>query len=142
MTPQTSSYGVRITIPAKFPDAVAKVRAALGGEGFGVLCQIDVAATMKEKLNVDFKPYVILGACNPRLAFQALSGEPDIGLLLPCNVIVYADDREGRSVVAVIDPVEALGITGNESLRPIAQEVRTRLVRVLEAVAGSDASPA
>lgn len=93
-----------------------------------------MAATLKKKLDVDFRPYVILGACNPPLAYRALTAERDIGLLLPCNVVVYADDTPGRSVVAVMDPVEALALTGNEEIRPLAEEVKLRLSRVLEAL--------
>jgi len=93
-----------------------------------------VAATLKKKLDVDFRPYVILGACNPPLAYRALTAERDIGLLLPCNVVVYADDMPGRSVVAVMDPVEALQLSGNEEIRPLAEDVKARLTRVLEAI--------
>jgi uncharacterized protein (DUF302 family) len=89
---------------------------------------------MKKKLDVDFRPYVILGACNPPLAYKALTAERDIGLLLPCNVIVYADDTPGRSVVAAMDPVEALKLADNPDMHPLAEEVRARLTRVLEAV--------
>ena len=86
---------------------------------------------------MDFRPYVILGACNPPLAHRALSAEPDIGLLLPCNVVVYAADAPGHSVVAAIDPVEALKLTGNDEIAPVADEVRRRLVRALESIAAS-----
>jgi len=135
MVEQTTRYGIGITVPVNYSRAVESVRAALAAEGFGVLTEIDVAATLKAKLGVDFRPYVILGACNPPLAHRALSAERDIGLLLPCNVIVYADDTPGRSVVAAMDPVEALQLTGRDDIRPIAEEVRTRLTRALEAVA-------
>ena len=100
----------------------------------GVLTEIDVRATLRKKLDVDFRPYIILGACNPPLAHRALSAERDIGLLLPCNVIVYAGDESGTSVVAAMDPIEALQLTGNDDIRPIATEVRARLERVLKAV--------
>ena len=110
------------------------LKEALAAEGFGVLTEIDVAATLKKKLDVDFRPYVILGACNPPLAYRALTAERDIGLLLPCNVVVYADDTPGRSVVAVMDPVEALQLTGNEDIRSLAEDVKARLTRVLEAI--------
>ena len=99
-----------------------------------------MAATLKKKLDVDFRPYVILGACNPPLAHRALLAERDIGLLLPCNVIVYADDAPGRSVVEALDPVEALSLTGNDDLRPFAEEVKGRLVRALHAVERTDAA--
>jgi uncharacterized protein (DUF302 family) len=134
MVAQTSLYGISTTIPVNYDEAVQRTKDALAAEGFGVLSEIDVAATMKKKLNVDFRPYVILGACNPPLAFQALTAERDIGLLLPCNVIVYADDDPAKSVVSVMDPVEALKLTGNDEIRPIAEDVRARLTRVLEAL--------
>jgi len=130
----STSYGIRTVVPFGYADAVDRTKEALAGEGFGVLCEIDVAATLKKKLDVDFKPYVILGACNPPLAYRALTAEPDIGLLLPCNVVVYAADTPGRSVVAAMDPVEALKLTGNAEIAPLAGDVRARLVRVLEAV--------
>ncbi|HMA01359.1 MAG TPA: DUF302 domain-containing protein, partial [Gemmatimonadaceae bacterium] len=103
-------------------------------EGFGVLSEIDVAATLEKKLGVNFRPYVILGACNPPLAHRALEAELDIGLLLPCNVIVYAADQPGHSVVAVLDPVEALRLSGNDAIRPIAEEVKSRLTRMLDEI--------
>ena len=134
MVAETSRYGVGLTIALNFERAVERVKEALAAEGFGILCEIDVAATMKKKLDVDFRPYVILGACNPPLAHRALTAERDIGLLLPCNVIVYADDSPGRSVVAAMDPVVALGVTGNTSLQPVAEDVRSRLIRALDAV--------
>ena len=134
MVSQTTRYGISTTIPLDYDAAVARTKAALAAEGFGVLSEIDVAATMKKKLDVDFRPYVILGACNPPLAHRALTAERDIGLLLPCNVVVYADDVPGRSVVAAMDPVEALQLTGNDSIGPVAEEVKARLTRVLEAI--------
>jgi uncharacterized protein (DUF302 family) len=117
-----------------YEQAVERTRQALAAEGFGVLTEIDVAATLKKKLAVDFRPYIILGACNPPLAHRALTAERDIGLLLPCNVVVYAADEPGKSVVAAMDPVAALALTGNEQVRPVATEVRARLERVLAAV--------
>jgi uncharacterized protein (DUF302 family) len=131
---QTTLYGISTTIPVGYADAVERVRRALADEGFGVLTEIDVRATMKKKLDVEFRPYVILGACNPPFAFQALTAEPEIGLLLPCNVIVYAGDAPNTSVVSAIDPIAALELTGNEAVKPIAHEVRVRLERVLAAV--------
>jgi uncharacterized protein (DUF302 family) len=134
MIAQTTRYGISTTVPLDYDHAVATTKEALATEGFGVLSEIDVAATMKKKLDVEFRPYVILGACNPPLAHRALTAERDIGLLLPCNVIVYADDIPGRSVVAAMDPVEALQLTGNEDIRPLAEDVKARLTRVLEAI--------
>lgn len=134
MIQQSTRYGMSTTVPLAYDDAVARTKDALASEGFGVLSEIDVAATLKKKLEVDFRPYVILGACNPPLAYKALTAERDIGLLLPCNVIVYADDEPGRSVVAAMDPVPALELTGNERIGPVARDVRARLERVLEAV--------
>jgi len=134
MIAQTTRYGIGTTIPLPYEQAVARTKEALAAEGFGILAEIDVAATLKQKLGVDFRPYVILGACNPQLAHRALSAERDIGLLLPCNVVVYAADVPGRSVVAAMDPVEALRLTGNDVITPVADEARQRLVRALESL--------
>lgn len=134
MIEQKTRYGMSTTISLPYELAAERARQALAAEGFGILAEMDIAATLKKKLNVDFRPYVILGACNPPLAHQALLAEPDIGLLLPCNVIVYATDDPGQSVVAAMDPVEALSLTGNESIRSIAEDVKARLRRVLESV--------
>jgi len=139
MIAQTTPYGMSTTVPLEYGVAVERARTALAGEGFGILAEIDVAATLKNKLNVDFRPYVILGACNPPLAHRALLAERDIGLLLPCNVVVYAADEPGHSVVAAMDPVQALQLTGNPNIGAIAEEVRARLHRMLEAVERSAA---
>lgn len=128
-------YGHHIEIPGPFDRAVERVLAALKAEGFGALSDIDIQKAMKEKLGKDMPAYRILGACNPPLAHQALTAERDIGLLLPCNVVVYAADAAGRSVVAAIDPVAALALTGNDAVAPLATEVRARLERALGAVA-------
>ena len=143
MIEQTTKYGISTTVSADYETSLARTRDALANQGFGVLTEIDVRATMKKKLDVDFKPYTILGACMPAFAYEALSVEPDIGLLLPCNVIVYAGDEPGTSVVAAMDPVAALALTDNPDVRPIATSVRMRLERALDEVAnGSRAAVA
>lgn len=114
------------------PDAVARVREELEVEGFGVLTEIDVQATLKEKLDIDGEPYVILGACNPSLAHQALEAEPDLGVLLPCNVVVY--ERGGVTHVSAVDAERMLSIVGSDALAPIAEDVRARLSAVVERV--------
>jgi uncharacterized protein (DUF302 family) len=134
MVSQTTRYGIATTVALDVPQAIARTKDELAREGFGVLSEIDIAATLKRKLDVAFRPYVILGACNPPLAYKALTAETDLGLLLPCNVVVYAADLPGQTVVAAMDPVEALALTGNEAIRPIAEEVKARLTRVLERV--------
>jgi uncharacterized protein (DUF302 family) len=134
MIHQTTPYGLGTTVALPYDQAVAAIREALSAEGFGVLSELDVAATLGQKLGVEFRPYVILGACNPLLAYQALTAERDIGLLLPCNVIVYAADEPGKSVVAALDPLEVLQLAGNDAVGPLAHEVRHKLERVLEEV--------
>lgn len=134
MVEQTTPYGISTSVPLSYEQAVERTKEELAKEGFGVLSEIDVSATLQKKLNVDFRPYIILGACNPPLAHRALTAEQDIGLLLPCNVVVYAADEEGRSVVAAMDPVAALGLTGNRSIEPVAQDVKQRLQRALTAL--------
>lgn len=128
---QQTPYGLNIQVALPYEVAVERAREELSKEGFGILTEIDVRATFKKKLDVDFRPYVILGACNPPLAHRALSAEPDIGLLLPCNVIVYAGDTPDSTNVVAIDPVVQLGITGNAELGSVAADVRQRLERVL-----------
>jgi uncharacterized protein (DUF302 family) len=131
---QTTPYGLAVTVPLAYEQAVEAARAALATEGFGVLTEIDMRATLKKKLDAEFRPYVVLGACNPPLAHRALTAERDIGLLLPCNVIVYAGDEPGTSVVAALDPVPMLGLAARADLAPVAADVRARMTRVLEAV--------
>jgi uncharacterized protein (DUF302 family) len=137
MVEQTTRYGIGTTVELPYEAAVARVREELGKEGFGVLTEIDVAATLKNKLDVAFRPYIILGACNPPLAHRALSAETDIGLLLPCNVVVYAAEQEGRSVVAAMDPDAALSLADNPQIAELATEVKERLQRVLERVSAA-----
>jgi len=126
------AYRVRLNLP--YDQAVDKVTAALKEEGFGVLTEIDVKATLKKKLDADFRNYVILGACNPPLAHRALATDLEIGLLLPCNVIVYEDN--GASVVSILDPISMLGVVENPEIDPVADEARTRLERVAQALGG------
>lgn len=134
MIEQTTPYGIAATIEMDYGRAVERTKEELAKEGFGVLSEIDIAATLKKKLGVDFPPYVILGACNPPLAHRALLAERDLGLLLPCNVVVYATEQPGRSVVAAMDPEAALALTGNAQVGEVAREVRARLERVLAGV--------
>lgn len=128
------AYGFKRTLDATVEEADARVREELKKEGFGVLTEIDVKSTLKQKLGVDFRPYRILGACNPPLAHRAMSEEVDLGLLLPCNVIVYQGDQAGTAVVAILDPVKQLGVSGRSDLGPLAEDVRARMKRVLEAL--------
>ena len=124
-------YGFGCRLPLDIATAKAEAIAALKQEGFGVLTEIDVQATLKAKLGVDYRPYVILGACNPQLAYQGLQVEPELGLLLPCNVIVY-DNGDQTSTVSIVDPFQMLGVVHNPALEPIAIEANTRLRRVLD----------
>jgi uncharacterized protein (DUF302 family) len=129
-----SAVGAHYTLSAEtalpFDEVVARVRDELKAEGFGVLCEIDVQATLRAKLGVEREPYLILGACNPPLAHRALEAEPELGVLLPCNVIVYVEADETH--LAAIDPERMLSIVENEALAPTAAEVRRRLARVVE----------
>ncbi len=126
---QALEYGFGRDLADPYPVVLPRVREALESEGFGVITEIDVRKTMKEKLGVDGRPHVILGACNPRFAHEALGFEADLGLLLPCNVVVYEMDAGTR--VAVINAGAMLGMVGNERLVPIAEQVQERLDRVL-----------
>jgi len=130
----TTKWGFGTTVPLPFDQAVERTKDALAREGFGVLTEIDVRATLKKKLDVDFRPYVIFGACNPPLAHRALSADLEIGLLLPCNVIVYATDNANESMVSVMDPEAALSITGRDDIAPLAREVSQRMHRVVESL--------
>ena len=127
-------YAMKREVNLPVEEAEERVRLALGEEGFGVLTQIDLTSVFQKKLGKSIRPYRIFGACNPVLAHQAITTETDIGLLLPCNVIVYEGEGEGTCVVAAIDPVAQLGIAGREDLLPIAEDVKARLERVLAAV--------
>lgn len=124
------NLGLRIHLDLPYEEAVERVTAALKDEGFGVLTQIDVKATLKQKLDVDFRRYIIMGACNPPLAYRAFTTEIEIGLLLPCNVIVYEDDSGQGSEVAIIDPITMLGMGVSPALAPVGDEAAARLHRV------------
>lgn len=134
MSEATVDYGIRVELPVSYEAAIEQVTAALKTEGFGVLTQIDVQSTLKQKIGVDFRRYMILGACNPRLAYQALSAELEIGLMLPCNVIVYETDT--GSVVSIVDPQAMLGVGLSPALGDVAAQARERLERVAAALSG------
>ena len=125
-------YAIARTTSLPFEEAVERVRAALADEGFGVLCEIDVRATLQTKLGVEREPYLILGACNPSLAHLALSAEPELGVLLPCNVVVHVES--GTTHVLAVDPRPLFELVGRDEVAPVADEVRERLVRVVEAI--------
>ena len=135
---QHSKFGFSKTVDLPYEKAVEKIHGALKDEGFGVLCEIDLKEKLKEKLGVDFRKYVILGACNPPLAYKTLQQEINIGLLLPCNVIVYEADEAGKSVVAAIDARTMLSVVGdhNATLDSVATEVNEKLNRVVESCCG------
>ena len=123
-------YGISTTLDLPFEAAIEKVTAELKNEGFGVLTTIDVKETLQKKLGVDFQKYVILGACNPPFAHKALQTEEEIGLLLPCNVIVY--EKGGKTVVSAFDPMAMMAVVEKESIRGVAEEVGQRLRRVID----------
>ncbi|MCY7304023.1 MAG: DUF302 domain-containing protein [Thermoleophilia bacterium] len=125
-----TKYALTGTTTLPFPDTVARAREELSAEGFGVLCEIDVQATLKAKLDLEGESYVILGACNPSLAHRALEAEPDLGVLLPCNVVVY--ERHGATHASAVDAERMLSIVENDDLLPVAVDVRERLARVVD----------
>ncbi len=127
-----SNYGYSRTVELGYPQAVERVTQTLKEEGFGILTQIDVKATLKEKLGVNFPNYIILGACNPSYAHKSLQLETELGLLLPCNVIVY--EHEGKTQVAMLKPTAALGLVGNPQLDEFAQEVEAKVKRAIDHV--------
>jgi uncharacterized protein (DUF302 family) len=129
-------YGYTVRTPLNYAEAVEAVSLALKQEGFGILTTIDIQATLKAKIGAETPPYTILGACNPPLAHRALSAEPEIGLLLPCNVVVYVDDG-GQTIVSAIDPEAMFSVVQRADLSSIAQEVGARLRRVMEALPGA-----
>jgi uncharacterized protein (DUF302 family) len=126
---QITAYAITCTLDAPFEEAVQRVTDALAAEGFGVLTTIDVQATMKQKLDLDVPAYMILGACNPNLASAGLAAEPDLGVLLPCNVVVRTDGD--RTVVAAMEPLAAMRLAGNPDLEPLAVEARERIERAI-----------
>ncbi len=130
---EETAYGLRAELNIPYEKAVEKATAALKDEGFGVLTEINVKETLKKKLDADFRRYIILGACNPPLAHRALQAEPEIGLLLPCNVVVY-ETEPNRSAVAAMAPISAMGIVGNPELKGVAKEADERLRRVVVAL--------
>ncbi|MBN1315851.1 MAG: DUF302 domain-containing protein [Anaerolineales bacterium] len=125
-------YNFKTQVDMPFDEAVARVTEALKAEGFGVLTEIDVRATLKKKLDVDFQNYMILGACNPPLAYRALQADLEIGLLLPCNVIVY--EQDGGVVVSIVNPQARLGVVQDPALEKVAADAQVRLERVIEAL--------
>lgn len=135
MAPKTAPYALSRVVDLSYEEADRRIREELQKEGFGVLTEIDVKATLKKKLDVDVAPYVILGACNPHLAHQALAAEPDVGLLLPCNVVVRRTE-EGETIVEAMDPIAVLGIADNDALRPLGEEALARLERALDRLSG------
>ncbi len=130
--PQTTAYAITTTVDLDFDTAVTRVREELAKEGFGVLTEIDVQATLEQKLGVHGEPYLILGACNPTLAHQGLGIEPDLGVLLPCNVVVRTDDDAVR--VSAMEPDAAMRLAANPDLAPLATEARERLERALSRI--------
>ncbi len=130
---RATRYGYGRTLDLSFESALERTRTALQGEGFGVLFEVDLKAKLQEKLGVETRRYIILGACNPPIAHRALLEERDIGLLLPCNVIVYEED-DGRATVKAVDALQMLSVTGNAKLEPAAIEVNERLQKVIEAL--------
>jgi uncharacterized protein (DUF302 family) len=129
----TTGYTLSRTTNKPFAAVVERVRAELANAGFGVLCEIDVQKTLREKLGVEQEPYLIVGACNPPLAHRALSAEPELGVLLPCNVVVY--QRSGETQIAAVDPERMLSIVDNDELATVAAEVKERLADVVERAA-------
>jgi uncharacterized protein (DUF302 family) len=125
-------YGYARILDLPFETALKQARECLKSEGFGVLCEINIQEKLKEKLGVDFTNYVILGACNPPLAYNALQHEMNLGLLLPCNVVVY--EKEGKSFIASVDAAKMLSVVGNSALEPVARQVNEKLQRVINKV--------
>ncbi len=128
-----ASFGIQKTLDMGFDDALKRIPEALKTEGFGVLTEIDVQQTLKKKLDVDFRRYRILGACNPPFAHKALQHSLDVGMLMPCNVIVYETD-EGRTVVSAVDPMQTMAAQGDPEMRPLADAVQQKLKKVVDSL--------
>jgi uncharacterized protein (DUF302 family) len=130
---EVASFGIQKTLDIGFDDALAKIPEALKAEGFGVLTEIDVQATLKKKIDVDFRRYRILGACNPPFAHKALQHSLDVGMLMPCNVIVYETD-DGKTVVSAVDPMQTMAAQGDPEMKPLADAVQQKLQRVIDSL--------
>ena len=128
-----ASFGIQKTLDIGFDDALAKIPEALKAEGFGVLTEIDVTQTLKKKLDVDFRRYRILGACNPPFAHKALQHSLDVGMLMPCNVIVYEAD-DGKTVVSAVDPMQTMAAQGDPEMKPLADAVQQKLQKVVDSL--------
>lgn len=126
-------YGYERNVKMGMEEAEGKVRATLQSQGFGVLTEIDVKTTFKEKLNIDFKPYKILGACNPNIAYKALTEEPEIGLLLPCNIVIW-ENEDGSVTVSAIDARKMLSVTGRDDLEELSDQVNSSLRAAIDAI--------
>jgi uncharacterized protein (DUF302 family) len=129
-TQPPASFGIRRVLDRKYEDVLARTSAALQAEGFGILTEVDVRDTLKKKLGVEFRRYKILGACNPPLAHRALETDLEVGLMMPCNVVVY-EEPDGRAVVCAVDPLQTMAARGNPALREVASAVRARLERAI-----------
>lgn len=141
MTTTTNALGITAVLPQSYEQVFEAVTAALKEQGFGVLTEIDVKATLKNKLDVDVLPYAILGACNPPLAYRALSADPTVGLMLPCNVVVY-DNGDGTTTVSAINPMAAIGVVGNPALDDVARSATDKLTKVIENLRQAAGEPA
>ena len=137
MSIEQTRYGLRVEVSRGFDETVQAATESLKAQGFGILTTIEIDKALKEKIGAEFRRYTILGACNPPLALRALTAELEIGLLLPCNVVVYERDG-GGAVVAAMAPLPTIGVVGNDALQPVATEADARLRKALEAVAGQD----
>ncbi len=141
MTTTTYPLGITVALPLSFDEAIGAVTAALKEQGFGVLTEIDVRATLKKKLDVDFRPYTILGACNPPLAHRAVSADLMVGLMLPCNVVVW-DNGDGSTTISAINPMAAIRVVDNPDLDEVARTATDKLNRVMESLSSAVAQPA